>query len=104
MKGTFTEPYEFTLGERQDEILNNATMVYPNPFRNNLTITLPDTSHDYLITVTDVAGKIVKVMKVSAGTAKTEWKKEDHHALPSGVYMMEIKGGTTYKIIKLIKN
>lgn len=105
VEGTYAQPYLLSFGENpQSEIADVSTLAYPNPFKDHLTITLPDGSVDHELTITDLTGRVVKKIVVPAGTSKAEWRKEDHSNLRPGVYLLEIKGGKNTWTIKLIKN
>jgi hypothetical protein len=105
VEGSFAQPYVLSFGEVVNtEITDVSALVYPNPFKDHLTITLPDAAVAHELIITDLTGKVVKKMTVPAGVTNAEWRKEDHHALRSGVYLLEIKGGKNRWTIKLVKN
>lgn len=102
--GTFNDPYLLTLGTDGIDTGEAASqLVYPNPFSDHITITLPDANGEYLLTLTDLTGHVVKQQRVT-GIDSVEWKQEGATALPPGVYFLTIDGGINRWTIKVVRN
>ncbi|MBP9186120.1 MAG: T9SS type A sorting domain-containing protein [Bacteroidia bacterium] len=80
------------------------TSVQPNPFQNNLqvNITSPSAS-DAIITITDIAGKTIKEMKVSCLEGDNTIAINNLDYLSSGVYFVNVKVDNSITNHKLIR-
>lgn len=74
----------------------NVTL-YPNPVRDNLTITAGENIRQVL--VTDITGK--HVIETNPGSAQTTLSTKN---LPSGVYFVQITAGDQTRVHKVVKN
>lgn len=81
-------------------IATGKVIVYPNPFRDNITINLDESAGYRNASIYDVFG-----------TVKTQWEifpeetslNKDLSALPSGIYILELKGNARKETMRIIK-
>jgi hypothetical protein len=68
--------------------------VYPNPFNNKTIIQFPNSqSHSYDLVITDLTGKVVRVIgKITENSY--ELSKD---GLPAGLYFIELRGPNIYR-------
>ena len=78
-----------------------ATTIYPNPFANNFKISFASPSaSDINVTVFDISGRVIESKTVSYGEINNQEFGSNYNA---GVYLIQVKQGSseeTYKIIK----
>lgn len=93
------------------EVLNQLkTEVFPNPFRENLTISLSAIRPcDAVIRVMDVTQRTIKTfgethLTYSENMLKWDGTDDFHHPVPIGMYFLEIRTSEVAKIIKILKN
>ncbi|PZF71029.1 PKD domain-containing protein [Taibaiella soli] len=79
-------------------VVKNNFVVYPNPAKNMTFIRWEQTGGAADITVTDVAGRVVKELKNIPMTGTTELNVA---ALQSGLYFVKIQTGTTQQTVKI---
>ncbi len=79
------------------EEINNASniKVYPNPTSNNLIIEFP---LEAIIEITNIQGQLVKTIAATGNKTNI-----DVSALPSGVYVVQVKSEKVYKVGKFVK-
>ena len=78
---------------------NFSSLVYPNPFENNLTIETPDAT---LISIYNLTGEKIKTIILTQGQKKTEINTRD---MRPGMYLCSIlKEGVLIGRRKLLKN
>ena len=77
---------------------NFSSLVYPNPFENNLTIETPDAT---LISIYTITGEKIKTIILTEGQTKTEINTRD---MAPGIYLCAIlKEGVLIGKRKLMK-
>ena len=88
-----------------DNLKNNKTLVYPNPFSEQFTIAYElKTNSDVTVTLYDVNGRIVKnIKKTNENSGRKEWVISATE-LKTGVYFYTLKTATGSISGKLIKN
>ncbi|WP_379963190.1 T9SS type A sorting domain-containing protein [Epilithonimonas sp. UC225_85] len=74
---------------------DNRMQVYPNPVKDSFKINNPEKMKIDTVEITDVSGRLVKIIKGSE-----EYNVSD---LPKGTYILKIKSSELTKITKLIK-
>lgn len=83
--------------------LNNSELlnfsVYPNPFKDNVTVNIPNLITEAQLSIYSVNGQLLSLLKTQETT--TIIKNEN---LDKGVYFIKIATDKKSKIIKLIKN
>jgi hypothetical protein len=68
--------------------------IFPNPFSEKAIIQLPNSwNHCYDLVITDLAGKIIR----SIGRINGNSYELDRGNLPSGLYIMELRGNDIYR-------
>ena len=67
-------------------------IIYPNPVRNELTIT---STYEDIVQIYDVYGRLFKSKTIQAGQNKISMSE-----LPSGTYIIALQNGERYKILK----
>jgi hypothetical protein len=78
---------------------NFSSLVYPNPFENNLTIETPDAT---LISIYTITGEKIKTIILTQGQTKTEINTRD---MIPGIYLCSIlKEGVLVGRRKLLKH
>ena len=76
--------------------------VYPNPFNNDLNITLKvPLTNDSILQIFDINGKQVSKIELRK---ETQLIKFNNNYLSKGLYFIKLSNGTNYDIIKVIKN
>lgn len=85
------------------EKLSADVAVYPNPASNSATISIIDNkAADYKVTLTDVLGRVVKVLNVNNVTSTN--LNLDLSAEANGVYLVQIQSGNAVSSLKLVVN
>ncbi|MCB9361573.1 MAG: PKD domain-containing protein [Flavobacteriales bacterium] len=89
-----------------EELANSISdlTIYPNPFQNNITISLGLIKETQVnVTVTDLLGSVVVVIadQKMNGTNKLQWNAE---GVSSGIYILNVRTINTLKVEKLILN
>jgi len=79
---------------------------YPNPFNAGTTIEYDiHKSGEYIVEVLDITGRVIRSWPAykSAGSYRLLWDglDEEGHALPGGVYLLQIRNSLTVQLIKL---
>ena len=85
-----------------DEWLGNALVVYPNPFDQELNITLNSDQQGTLqLELYDMTGRMIRSTPVVLGAAVVQMSTSE---LPSGSYMLVLNGDATFPAQLVIKN
>jgi hypothetical protein len=84
---------------RDELIVNNKIMVFPNPVHSNVTVQIDGLSGVADIRLFDIYGKMV--MRQSTARATTQL---DVAKLPAGIYMVKIKDSKKETSIKIVKD
>ncbi len=82
-----------------EDYIRVVPTVFPNPTRNKINILFGDDPDAHQITITNVAGKIMKQFEVPASIVEHEFS---FMALPAGLYIVGIKSATVdehYKVL-----
>ncbi len=91
------------VSDNTGEIIHDEEMeivVFPNPFKNGFTIRIESNSFEHAdVTVYDLTGRIVQ-RKLNQNTNTNIVLGTD---LSQGVYIIEVKNGTSVKRVKMIK-
>jgi glucuronoarabinoxylan endo-1,4-beta-xylanase len=80
------------------EAAADVLMVYPNPAEDQLYIVLPESGFDVL-TVTDISGKVIESMPVSASTIILKT-----HNYQRGIYLIRVTGKNETMVSRFIVN
>lgn len=83
----------------EENALAQQVVLFPNPTTGNFTIDLGTTYSTVVVTVTDIAGRVVSVTRENA-TAKLQLNIEE----PQGIYFVTIKANDQQAVLRLIKN
>ena len=92
----FWAKYSTTTLGLEDNITSNNYRIYPNPTNGELFVSHP-LYEDFNITITDIAGKVLKTTKLQNN------ESVDVSQYPQGMYFIQIESGNernTYKFIK----
>ena len=81
-----------------DEHKSNAFSIYPNPATEHITINYPSASKNFMVTLYDVLGSVVK--SVNCKNAVTTISVGD---LASGVYFIKVADGTNTSVQRMVK-
>lgn len=73
--------------------------VYPNPVRDNLYIDIPDGTKDAIVSISNIAGQVLKTWQLNPGLAKGISMNE----FEAGVYFVRMQQGKSQQIKKIIK-
>ncbi|WP_422082234.1 reprolysin-like metallopeptidase [Ulvibacterium sp.] len=79
---------------------SNGPMVYPNPFKDFITIFVGDATKELTVSVYALNGRLVQNGKHQINGTELEL---DFSALPSGVYIMRYRGEGTVGASKIVK-
>jgi hypothetical protein len=86
-----------------DDYINytkNEISVFPNPFKDNITIQLQDTESPVLISIYDIAGELIYQTQLTSMHNELNLTE-----LRSGIYFLNmIKEGKSVRAVKIIKN
>ena len=74
--------------------------VYPNPAKDKLFITIPQSAGQQRLTIADIKGAILKTMKVPAGVATTSISLSD---LQAGIYTVILYSNNSYQSLRIVK-
>jgi hypothetical protein len=86
-----------------DVIQEKRLVVYPNPFQQELTVTLERGTSDAFLSLTDMAGRTVWIKRMSA--AGGESLRIDTRNLQKGSYLLSIEqNGKMISRRRVIKN
>ncbi len=83
-----------------DEKPSLQTLVYPNPFMNNLTIEFVETVSKAEISIINIAGDVVYRENIANMKA---YPLKISEAIPPGVYLLHVKSVNSNSLIKLVK-
>ncbi|HYG38192.1 MAG TPA: carbohydrate-binding protein [Cytophagales bacterium] len=97
---TFT--YAITSAARfaPEEAAEIETIVYPNPFNNQLNYTVPKAYTNHTVVIYDLDGKRHKKLSVKSQSTK---QSIDVSKLPEGIYILDISSGDFHNKIKVEK-
>jgi PKD repeat protein len=79
-------------------------MIYPNPFQNNVTISLDLLKETQVnVSVTDLLGNVIAIIanREMNGTNKLQWNAE---GVSGGIYLLNVRTENALKVEKLILN
>ena len=79
--------------------VSNTILLYPNPFKSRLTLTIENRNEVERIVIFDALGKQVETIQQAAISNKTSIGA----SLKSGVYIIEVHGTTWLKTFKVVK-
>ncbi|CAN5601144.1 hypothetical protein BH10BAC2_BH10BAC2_32590 [soil metagenome] len=74
--------------------------IYPNPVADKLNISLPTNGYACSITLTDITGRIIRVVKAGHEQKIISIKMND---LSKGVYLLKVISGNSYETFKIVK-
>jgi len=94
---TFNTEFVAQLGVNDFE--NNDFVFYPNPARDNVTVTIKGNSTFAGIVVYDISGKQIVNLKVTTPTAT---QTIDLSGIAKGMYLLEVTTDTNQKVVKKI--
>jgi hypothetical protein len=84
-----------TTGIEENTAINNSVSIYPNPATNNLTIESPQSA---TIEITNIQGQLIETLTTTSNKTNV-----DVTALPSGVYIVQVKTEKGIAVGKFIK-
>ena len=82
-----------------DQNRNTLFRVYPNPVHDILVFDIPEGKGEALITISNIAGQVIKTFKLQPGLAKSVSTGE----IDSGVYFVRLRQGNQEQVKKIIK-
>jgi hypothetical protein len=83
-----------------DNVLSDGIMIYPNPFKLNTTIYFNNPrGHSYTLCITDLSGKICKVVD---GIITSEYLLEKRD-MKEGLYILELRGEKIFREKIIVK-
>jgi len=83
----------------REQSRNSNFRVYPNPVQNNLYIDVPDGNDEATISISNIAGQIVKTWQLNSGPAK----EVSMNGIEPGIYFIRMQQGGSNQITKIIK-
>ncbi len=91
----FMTPFPLSIGNAAKD---NAVAVYPNPVHDVLNITVSGRYEGSNISITDVTGRVVKTIAVTAQNMAVDMK-----GMAAGTYFLKYNNNNNQDIIKLVK-
>jgi hypothetical protein len=91
----FMTPFPLSIGNAAKD---NAVAVYPNPVHDVLNITVSGRYEGSNISITDVTGRVVKTIAVTAQSMAVDMK-----GMAAGTYFLKYNNNNNQDIIKLVK-
>ncbi|MBK6281739.1 MAG: T9SS type A sorting domain-containing protein [Draconibacterium sp.] len=82
-----------------DQNLNTLFRVYPNPFQSNLFFDIPDGKGEAAISISNIAGQVIKTFKLPTGQSKTV----SLGTVEPGIYFVRMRQGNQEQVKKIIK-
>jgi dienelactone hydrolase len=79
--------------------VNSTMSIYPNPFVDNINISIPGNSQTVEISLYDIFGRII----LTKNTHSDYCRLDTDHKLTEGIYFLRISNGSEIKTVKLIK-
>ncbi len=96
---------ETTSTQHVEPAPNIAVSSYPNPFRNQLTVSVKiDRKETVRIDVADVVGKVVKSITNRSLSQGTHEIPVDSHELKSGIYFVRVQVGKAVKTLRVVRS
>jgi sugar lactone lactonase YvrE len=84
-----------------EHLRQNTFAVFPNPSQGHLSITVPPSSSEITLTISDVLGRSVKTLQIPSGThPATEYIS----GIPGGIYIVSITNADGKQQIKVVVN
>lgn len=84
----------------QTSSIEEQIVIFPNPFRENITISIPDANkHNYTFELLDVNGKLLQQGSLSRSISSINTGKE----IPAGYYLLRVNGNGKSLTKKLVK-
>jgi hypothetical protein len=74
--------------------------IYPNPVTDKLNISLPLNSNVYNITLTDITGRVITLIKTVQEQKIASLRMD---GLSKGIYLLKITSGNSYQTFKVVK-
>lgn len=84
---------------------NSTFRVYPNPFKDNLTISFElEKNTKAAISITDISGRIIRLpSEIYISTGMQEFQINEYNTLPPGIYLLKVMMNEGVKVVKLVK-
>ncbi|NMM49539.1 LamG-like jellyroll fold domain-containing protein [Marinigracilibium pacificum] len=92
--GAIDEPYLINLGE---EVIKETSIAYPNPFKNELNLSLQ--CEDSYLEIYNSLGVIIKTLEVAGSKAIVNLETE----IPNGTYLIKVVNSCGIETLKVIK-
>ena len=94
--------YLAVLSTESFDLLNQKTLVYPNPAKNNFTIQFPKNSDsEVIVTIINTNGQVVKKQLIAKNEIINNEKSIDITNLNNGIYFVQLYSNSYSKAIKL---
>ncbi|MDL2308664.1 C10 family peptidase [Bacteroidales bacterium OttesenSCG-928-C03] len=81
------------------DVAKEKIVIYPNPTSNYTTIVMPEDVDNAVVSMFDIAGKIVFTDNIASGNASYKLNTSN---FPSGIYILKITDGKTIATEKLV--
>lgn len=101
-KLAFMRQIIFINGVPQTALEPSNVSVYPNPFRDDINISLPGFDSEITIDICDIAGRIVMERKLEKSSAVRE-ESFNLRGLQSGIYQAKISSGNGTVVKRIVK-
>lgn len=86
------------VGIKNNDIQKLNTVVYPNPFKNNLSLSFTNCTKDTWIAIISPLGELIMQQKVTSSNLMLDMSNYSN-----GIYYLTIKNGVGQDVIKVIK-
>jgi hypothetical protein len=94
--------YLALLSSQPFDLLDQKTLVFPNPAKNNFTIQFPNNiGSDMEVTITNTNGQVVKKLRITQNEIINNEKLIDITNLNNGIYVVQLYSNSYTKAIKL---
>lgn len=90
----FSETITFACPLREALEPEDVIQVFPNPTNGPLTVQVRSSlANECLINVLDISGKLVMTSTMALDNGTGTWQTDLSHALPGGIYFVQVKAG-----------
>lgn len=95
---TYTDVVKVTKSE-----VKKAVVAYPNPFRDNVTISLPASEGTANVAIMDLSGRVITAFSVDLQKGSSAIEVKELADLQSGIYFAKVVMNGEAQVIKLVK-
>lgn len=103
--GNLSAPFQLTGLSKVTGIASvlDDILIYPNPFKESLTVLIPALGAPTKLEFTDISGRIIKTMEFPSGQAEKVRIDGSRLHLSPGIYLLRVQSGDEVKSYSIIK-